>query len=72
MRWTTAVELLRTERRAGVLVTVAAIRGHAPREAGAKMVVAADATWGSIGGGNLEATAVGRARVLLGSPTTAP
>ena len=41
------------------------VRGHAPREAGAKMVVAADATWGSIGGGNLEAVAVARARELL-------
>jgi xanthine dehydrogenase accessory factor len=29
------------------------------------MVVAADATWDSIGGGNLEATAVARARLLL-------
>ena len=29
------------------------------------MVVTADATWGSIGGGNLEATAVDRARAML-------
>ena len=43
---------------AGVLVTVASVRGHAPREAGAKMVVSATPTWGSVGGGNLEA--VGR------------
>ena len=48
-----------------MLVTLAAVRGHAPREAGAKMVVAADQTWGSIGGGNLEAVAVARARLLL-------
>jgi xanthine dehydrogenase accessory factor len=48
-----------------VLVTLVTVRGHAPREAGAKMVVAADATWDSIGGGNLEATAVARARALL-------
>ena len=47
--------------RPGVLVTVADVRGHAPREAGAKMVVAADVTWGSIGGGNLEAVAIDRA-----------
>ena len=33
---------LRGARQAGVLVTLAAVRGHAPREAGAKMVVAAD------------------------------
>jgi xanthine dehydrogenase accessory factor len=70
MSWVTAVEALRRERRAGVLVTLATVRGHAPRDAGAKMVVAADATWGSIGGGNLEATAVARARDLLAAEGT--
>src|SRR4029453_17103042 len=65
MSWVAAVEALRRERRPGVLVTLVTVRGHAPREAGAKMVVAADATWDSIGGGNLEATAVARARALL-------
>ena len=74
MRWLQAVERLRTERRAGVLVTLVSVRGHAPREAGAKMVVSADATWDSIGGGNVEATAVDRARALLSAgddqPTT--
>ncbi len=63
--WWQAVADLRVRRRPGVLVTLADVRGHAPREAGAKMVVAADATWGSIGGGNLEAEAVHRARALL-------
>ena len=65
MSWVDAVERLRRERRAGVLVTLVAVRGHAPRTAGAKMVVAAETTWGSIGGGNLEATAVARARELV-------
>ena len=65
MNWVAAVEALRRERIKGVLVTLVTVRGHAPREAGAKMVVAADATWDSIGGGNLEATAVARARALL-------
>jgi xanthine dehydrogenase accessory factor len=37
-----------------VLVTVAGIRGSAPREVGAKMIVTADATVGTIGGGQLE------------------
>ena len=55
MSWIRTVERLRAERRAGVLVTVAVVRGHAPRDAGAKMVVAVDASWGTIGGGNLEA-----------------
>jgi xanthine dehydrogenase accessory factor len=72
MRWLQAVEKLRTERRPGVLVTLVSVRGHAPREAGAKMVVAADATWDSIGGGNVEATAVARARDLLATGTAGP
>ena len=65
MDWLQPVEYLREHRRPGVLVTLAAVRGHAPREAGAKMVVAADRTWGTIGGGNLEAQAVSRARLAL-------
>ena len=69
MNWVAAVEALRRERRPGVLVTLVTVRGHAPREAGAKMVVAADATWDSIGGGNLEATAVARARAILAGET---
>jgi xanthine dehydrogenase accessory factor len=73
MDWLSAVERLRSRREAGVLVTVASVRGHSPREAGAKMVVSADQIWGSIGGGNLEAVAVTRARGLLarraGEPT---
>jgi xanthine dehydrogenase accessory factor len=70
--WLNAVELLRRERRPGVLVTVVGVRGHAPREAGAKMVVSADATWGTIGGGNLEETAIVRARELLGQDSAEP
>lgn len=65
MEWLKAVERLRSSREPGVLVTVASVRGHAPREAGAKMVVADDRTWGTVGGGNLEAVAIARARTLL-------
>jgi xanthine dehydrogenase accessory factor len=65
MHWITAVAELRRHRQPGVLVTVAAVRGHAPREAGAKMVVGESRCWGTIGGGNLEETAVRRARELL-------
>lgn len=39
---------------AAVLVTVAGIRGSAPREIGAKMIVTATETIGTIGGGQLE------------------
>lgn len=72
MDWLKAVEHLRASRRAGVLVTVASVRGHAPREAGAKLVVAVDGTWGTVGGGNLEAVAVDRARDLLGEGRSEP
>ncbi len=63
--WLAAVQRLREQRRPGVLVTVTAVRGHAPRAAGAKMVVGADRVWGTVGGGNLEATAVDRARAMI-------
>ncbi|MBO1330362.1 xanthine dehydrogenase accessory protein XdhC [Streptomyces sp. VRA16 Mangrove soil] len=65
MTWIAAVARLRARREPGVLVTVATVRGHAPREAGAKLVVASDAAWGSIGGGNVEAVAIDRAREMI-------
>jgi xanthine dehydrogenase accessory protein XdhC len=65
VEWMRAVQRLREQRRPGVLVTVTGVRGHAPREAGAKMVVDADRTWATVGGGNLEAVAVERARAML-------
>ena len=72
MHWLGAVERLREQRLAGVLVTIADVRGHAPRDAGAKMVVSAEASWGSVGGGNLEETALARARAMLDEGTDAP
>lgn len=65
MDWLSALNQLRRDGLPGVLVTVVQVRGHAPRDAGAKMVVGTDHAWGSVGGGNLEETAVRRARELL-------
>ncbi len=65
MDWLSALSQLRNEGVPAVLVTVAEVRGHAPRDPGAKMVVGQTRTWGSVGGGNLEETAVRRARELL-------
>ncbi|MEO6827306.1 MAG: xanthine dehydrogenase accessory protein XdhC [Microbacteriaceae bacterium] len=65
MEWLAAIERLRAKRRSGVLVTLVSSRGHAPRRAGAKMVVDANSSWDTVGGGNLEATAIERARALL-------
>jgi xanthine dehydrogenase accessory factor len=67
MDWLRAVQQLRHDGQPGVLVTVIEVRGHAPREAGAKMVVSQEYSWGSVGGGNLEATAVVRAREMISS-----
>jgi xanthine dehydrogenase accessory factor len=72
MTWVAAVARLRAHREAGVLVTVAAVRGHAPRKAGAKLVVGPSETWGSIGGGNIEAVAIDRARELIGKHDAEP
>src|SRR4051794_10025811 len=72
MDWLNAVQQLRRDGSPGVLVTVIEVRGHAPRDAGAKMVVAAASTWGSVGGGNLEESAVQRARELIADGVTRP
>ncbi len=72
MDWLGAAQQLRHEGQPGVLVTVIEVRGHAPREAGAKMVVSRDRTWGSVGGGNLEASAVARARELIEAGAAEP
>lgn len=65
MNWLRAVEHLRDARVPGVLVTLTQVRGHAPRAVGAKMVVTAEETWDSIGGGNLEEVAIAAARSLI-------
>lgn len=51
-----------------VLVTVAGVRGSTPREPGARMVVSRAEAWDTIGGGNLEAECVVRARAMLATP----
>ena len=72
MDWLSAVEQLRRDGLPGVLVTVIKVRGHAPRDAGAKMVVGADHSWGSVGGGNLEEVAVRRSRELIAEGALEP
>ncbi|MFI5738309.1 xanthine dehydrogenase accessory protein XdhC [Streptomyces anulatus] len=69
MTWFAAVARLRARREPGVLVTVATVRGHAPRNAGAKLVVGRTGTWGSIGGGNVEAVTIDRAREMIAAST---
>ncbi|MEJ8573235.1 xanthine dehydrogenase accessory protein XdhC [Microbaculum marinum] len=65
--WTRLSRIVRIQGR-GALVTVLDIRGSAPREAGARMIVAPDGSFsGTVGGGQLEWEAIqlaaGRLRV---------
>jgi len=53
------------EGRAAVVVEVVRTQGSAPREHGARMLVSADETVGTIGGGHLELKAIAAARLLL-------
>jgi xanthine dehydrogenase accessory factor len=72
MDWLRAAQQLRHDGQPGVLVTVTEVRGHAPREAGAKMLVSRDRSWGSVGGGNLEATAIALAHEMIESGAAGP
>ncbi|WP_050808303.1 xanthine dehydrogenase accessory protein XdhC [Asticcacaulis biprosthecium] len=50
------------------LVSLLAVEGSAPREAGTRMVVTQDGLIGTIGGGNLEYQAIHQARAVLSHP----
>ena len=63
--WTDAAAALREQGAGYVLVTVLTVKGSAPRDAGTKMLVAADRTVNTIGGGQLEHDAIKTARELL-------
>lgn len=65
MHWVEAVRQLRELGTPGVLATVTNVRGHAPRSGGTKMVISAENTWATIGGGNVEAETIDRARAML-------
>lgn len=57
--------------RAAIVVEVLEHRGSVPREAGTRMLVAADEIAGTIGGGHLELKAIADARRLLAEGATA-
>jgi xanthine dehydrogenase accessory factor len=63
--WLHALALCGERGHDAVLVRVLAGKGSTPRDAGAKMVVTADAIHGTIGGGELEFRAIEIARGLL-------
>lgn len=70
--WIATLVDLRCRRKLAVLVTVASVKGSAPRAAGAKMLVTADGMQGTIGGGHLEFTALEIARKQLDGGESAP
>jgi xanthine dehydrogenase accessory factor len=63
--WIGELQRLRRDGTPAVLVTVASIKGSAPREPGAKMIVTAGDAHGTIGGGHLEHQAIAIARDLI-------
>ena len=65
--WLEALARLRDERRPCAQVVVIGVKGSAPREVGARMIVAdGRLAWGTIGGGRLEHMAIERAAALAG------
>jgi len=56
---------LKSERTPFCLATVVRVEGSAPRAAGAKMIITADKTFGTVGGGGVEHMAIKDARKTL-------
>ncbi len=67
MNWIQAISSLNTQAQGYVLVTVLATKGSSPRDTGTKMVVSADESYDTIGGGALEYQSIEIARELLGA-----
>lgn len=63
--WAEAAATLGQRGEGYVLVTVLGVKGSAPRDSGTKMLVSADSSIDTIGGGHLEYAAINRARELL-------
>jgi len=63
--WFKALDLCQTQGKSYVMVTLLATAGSTPRDGGTKMLVCADETYDTIGGGNLEHIVTQRARELL-------
>lgn len=63
--WFDALHLCQQQAKSYVLVTLLATAGSTPRDGGTKMLVCADETYDTIGGGNLEHSVTQRARLLL-------
>ncbi len=63
--WAEAASYFEKQGESYVLVTVLAVKGSSPRDEGTKMLVTASETIATIGGGQLEYSAIDKARQLL-------
>lgn len=70
--WLPALEESVKAGRPLILVTIADAKGSSPREAGVKMLVTADDSAGTVGGGNLEHEAIRIARSMIESKAQCP
>lgn len=69
LSWLDTLAALQPQGEPCVLVTVAELKGSAPRDAGTKFVVTAERQFGSIGGGHLELKATEIARAMIAGRT---
>lgn len=70
LSWIESLGNLRAMRTPCTMVVVTQVEGSAPREVGARMLVAGgELHWGTIGGGNLEQLAILEALLLLKAPS---
>lgn len=65
MCWSDALARLQRTQEAHVLITVLGTAGSVPRDCGSKMLVTAQESWDTLGGGQLEWQAMATARELL-------
>ncbi len=65
MKWLNTAQELRQQNIPFVIVTVTHVVGHSPRHVGSKMLVSANDSYGTIGGGNLEHVAISKAKDCL-------
>jgi xanthine dehydrogenase accessory factor len=72
MVWLEPLTLLAKAGEPFIIVTITQVRGHAPRGAGTKMIVARDNVYGSVGGGNLEQVCINKSRGMLAAKKSAP
>jgi xanthine dehydrogenase accessory factor len=65
VHWSQAVHELASRGEAYVLVTLISVSGSTPRDSGTKMVITAEQTFATIGGGHLEYQCIAQAHELL-------